>query len=157
MHQSSYDRMAEFCRDYLGTRRDQPLTIVDRGSCDYNGSYRPIFAQPPWRYVGVDLSAGKNVDIVLRDPYRWHELKTESVDVLVSGQTFEHAEFFWETMLEIARVLKPHGLCCIIAPATGHERRVPLDCWRFFTDGFPQLELPRESRKGEQVCLWVRF
>ncbi len=58
--------MAEFCRDYLKTRRDQPLTIVDLGSCDYNGNYRPIFAQPPWRYLGVDLSAGKNVDLVLR-------------------------------------------------------------------------------------------
>ncbi len=66
-------------------------------------------------------------------------MKTESVDVLVSGQTFEHAEFFWETMLEIARVLKPQGLCCIIAPATGREHRVPLDCWRFFTDGFRAL------------------
>jgi len=139
MHPSSYDRMAEFCRDYLAVRRMEALTIVDLGSCDYNGSYRPIFAQKPWRYIGVDLRPGKNVDLVLRNPYHWRELKTESVDVLVSGQTFEHTEFFWETILEIARVLRSNGLCCIIAPATGNEHRFPLDCWRIFADGFRAL------------------
>jgi SAM-dependent methyltransferase len=136
MHPSSYDRMAEFCRDYLAARQGEPLTIVDLGSCDYNGSYRPIFAQKPWRYIGVDLTPGKNVDLLLREAYHWRELKSESVDVVVSGQTFEHTEFFWETILEIARVLKPSGLCCIIAPATGDEHRFPVDCWRFFSDGF---------------------
>lgn len=139
MHPSSYDRMAEFSRDYLAARRDERLTIVDLGSCDYNGSYRPIFAEKRWHYVGVDLTPGKNVDLVLRDPYHWRELKTQSVDVLVSGQTFEHTEFLWETILEIARVLKPGGMCCIIAPATGNEHRFPLDCWRILADGFRAL------------------
>lgn len=131
--------MAEFCRDYLAARQNEPLTIVDLGSCDYNGSYRPIFARAPWRYIGVDLTPGKNVDLVLREAYRWRELKSESVDVLVSGQTFEHTEFLWETILEIARVLKPSGLCCIIAPATGDEHRFPVDCWRIYSDGFRAL------------------
>ena len=139
MHPSSYDRMAEFCRDYLIARRHEALTIVDLGSRDYNGSYRPIFARKPWRYLGVDLAPGDNVDRVLRDPYRWREFKSESVDVIVSGQTFEHTEFFWETILEIARVLKPAGLCCLIAPATGNEHRFPLDCWRILSDGFRAL------------------
>ena len=69
----------------------------------------------------------------------WPELKSRSVDVLVSGQTFEHTEFFWETIMEIYPVLKPGGLCCIIAPATGNEHRFPLDCWRIFADGFRAL------------------
>jgi len=135
MHQSSYDKMADFSHDYLGALRDQPLTILDLGSCDYNGSYRALFDRAPWRYVGADLQAGPNVDLVLPDAYHWRELGSESVDVLVSGQTFEHTEFFWETSLEIARVLKPGGLCCLIAPATGPEHRYPLDCWRIFADG----------------------
>jgi SAM-dependent methyltransferase len=139
MHPSSFDRMAEFCGDYLATRRDEALTIVDLGSCDYNGSYRPIFARQPWHYIGVDLTPGKNVDLVLRDAYNWRELKSASVDVVVSGQTFEHTEFFWETILEINRILKPGGLCCIIAPATGTEHRFSLDCWRIFADGFRAL------------------
>ncbi len=136
MHPSSYDRMAEFARDYLSGREGEALTIVDLGSCDYNGSYRPIFAQKRWRYLGVDLTAGPNVDLILREPYHWRELKSGSIDVVVSGQTFEHTEFFWETMLEIGRVLKPGGICCIIAPASGDEHRFSLDCWRIFSDGF---------------------
>jgi len=136
MHQSSFDKMAEFSRDYLGPLRNQPLTILDLGSCDYNGSYRSLFDRPPWRYIGVDLQAGPNVDLILTDAYFWREIKPESIDVLISGQTFEHTEFFWETSLEITRVLKPGGLCCLIAPAAGPEHRFPLDCWRIFADGF---------------------
>jgi SAM-dependent methyltransferase len=139
MHQSSYDKMAEFCRDYLGSMRSKPLKIVDLGSCNYNGTYRPLFDQSPWHYIGVDLRAGENVDVALRDPYHWREFKSESIDVVVSGQTFEHTEFFWESILEIARILRPHGLCCIIAPAAGPEHRFPLDCWRIFADGFRAL------------------
>ena len=139
MHPSSYDKMAEFRREYLTSRRDEELTIIDLGSCDYNGSYRAIFSHARWRYLGVDLTPGKNVDLVLRDPYYWRELKSESADVLISGQTFEHTEFFWETILEIARVLKPNGLCCLIAPAAGPEHRYPLDCWRIYADGFRAL------------------
>ena len=135
MHPSSYDKMAEFARDYLASAQDKPLTILDLGSYDYNGSYRPLFDQPPWRYIGADLQPGPNVDLVIRDAYRWREVRTASIDVVVSGQTFEHNEFFWETSLEIARVLKPGGFCCLIAPAAGPEHRFPLDCWRIFADG----------------------
>lgn len=175
MHPSSYDRMANFCRDYLGERTQEPLLIVDLGSADYNGSYRPIFAQKPWRYIGVDLEPWKNVDLVLRDAYHWREIKSASVDAVVSGQTFEHTEFFWESILEITRVLKPGGLCCLIAPASGNEHRYPVDCWRIYTDGFRAIaryagltvlhsrthweELPRydaESNKWHESILIAR-
>lgn len=136
MHQHSLDLMEQFRSQYLDARKNEPLVIVDLGSADLNGSYRNLFGRPPWRYLGVDLVASENVDVVLSDPYRWRELDSESIDVVVSGQTFEHTEFFWETMLEIARVLKPRGMCCIIAPSSGPEHRFQRDCWRIFADGF---------------------
>ncbi|MBI3343682.1 MAG: methyltransferase domain-containing protein [Gammaproteobacteria bacterium] len=139
MHQSSLDKMLTFRNEYLGGWQEEQLTIFDLGSQDINGTYKSIFNMPAWRYIGVDMSAGSNVDLVLADPYRWREIKSESVDVLISGQAFEHIEYFWLTMLEIARVLKPGGLCCIIAPAGGHEHRYPVDCWRFYPDGFTAL------------------
>ncbi|MEP6708568.1 MAG: methyltransferase domain-containing protein [Verrucomicrobiota bacterium] len=135
MHQSSFDKMARFCRDYLESRWNEPLTILDLGSHDINGSYRPIFQHSRWRYLGVDLAPGKNVDVVLRDPYHWRELASEMADVVISGQTIEHTEFFWETLEEIARTLKPRGLCCIIVPSSGPEHRFPVDCWRVLSDG----------------------
>ena len=136
MHPSSFDKMAEFRRKYLESRKHEFLTILDLGSQDINGSYRPLFSEPTWRYIGVDMAAGKNVDIILSDPYDWKEIDAASVDVLVSGQTFEHTEYFWLTMQQIALALKPGGLCCILAPSSGPEHRYPVDCWRVYPDGF---------------------
>jgi hypothetical protein len=42
-------------------------------------------------------------------------------------------------MFEIARVLKPGGVAAIIAPSNGVEHRYPVDCWRFYRDGFVAL------------------
>lgn len=131
--------MAEFVQKYLRTKEQEPLRILDLGSQDFNGSYRSLFGRPPWRYLGVDMTAGKNVDLVLRNPYRWREIKAASADVIISGQTFEHTEFFWLTIREIARALKVGGLLCLIAPSAGDEHRYPVDCWRVYPDGLRAL------------------
>ncbi|MBN2437574.1 MAG: methyltransferase domain-containing protein [Deltaproteobacteria bacterium] len=131
--------MLAFRKKYLEDRKNEPLSILDLGSLDVNGSYRDLFQAASWTYRGIDTAPGKNVDIVLRDPYDWREIRSGSADVVISGQAFEHIEFFWMTMLEIARILKPEGLCCIIAPSGGPEHRYPVDCWRFYPDGFSAL------------------
>jgi SAM-dependent methyltransferase len=131
--------MEDFCLRYLRTREDESLLICDLGSQDVNGSYRPLFCCPSWRYLGIDMANGPNVDLVLRTPYHWKEVASGSVDVLISGQALEHIEYFWITMLEVERVLKPGGLCCILAPSSGPEHRYPVDCWRFYPDGMRTL------------------
>lgn len=131
--------MRDFSQRYLSPLAQTPLRILDFGSQDINGSYRDLFARGPWSYVGLDMSPGKNVDIVVRDPYHWKEIPSGSIDVVVSGQAFEHVEYFWMTMLEIHRILKEGGLCCLIAPSAGFEHRYPVDCWRFYPDGFSAL------------------
>jgi SAM-dependent methyltransferase/archaellum component FlaC len=139
MHLSSLDGMREFRQKYLSGKEGSPLKILDLGSMAIGGSYRPIFEESRWEYTGVDVSSGDNVDIVLSDPYSWLEIESCSMDVVISGQAFEHIEYFWRTMTEIARVLKQGGLCCIIAPSGGREHRYPVDCWRFYPDGFRAL------------------
>lgn len=131
--------MLDFKERYLKDMSTEPLLILDLGSLDVNGSYRELFDVSPWLYRGVDMAEGENVDIVLEDPYDWKTIRSNSVDALISGQAFEHIEFFWITMLEIERVLRPGGICCIIAPSGGAEHRYPVDCWRFFADGFAAL------------------
>jgi SAM-dependent methyltransferase len=133
------DKMTAFRDRHLAARSNEPLNILDLGSQDVNGSYRALFENASWKYVGLDMAAGKNVDVVLRTPYIWKEVPSNSADVVVSGQAFEHIQFFWITMLEIARVLKPGGICCILAPSGGPEHRYPLDCWRFYPDGMSSL------------------
>lgn len=85
------------------------------------------------------MSEGPNVDIVPKNLYNWDEIKDDSYDVVISGQAFEHIEFFWLTMSEMVRVLKKDGILCIIAPNGFDEHRYPVDCWRFFTDDLVAL------------------
>jgi len=136
MHISSYDHMKRIAEKYLDA--DEKLNIYDLGSYDVNGSYKPIFDNPNWTYKGIDLEAGPNVDIVLSNPYRW-PLASESADVIVSGQAFEHIEYFWETWMEMVRALKPGGKILLIAPSRGPEHRFPQDCWRFYPDAYHAL------------------
>jgi len=154
MHKSSYDKVLNFRQRFLAGKENEPLQILDIGSHDVNGSYRPIFDVPAWQYIGADLEPGRNVDIVLRHPYRWSELPSSSVDVLVSGQTFEHVSQPWAAILELARVLAPGGICCIIAPSSGPEHRYPVDCWRIYPDGFVALAALAELEVQEVVTQW---
>jgi SAM-dependent methyltransferase len=154
MHQSSYDKMQAFRRDYLAGREGESLHILDLGSQDVNGCYRSLFAEPRWQYRGLDMEAGANVDLVLRRPYVWRELVSSSVDVLISGQAFEHIRYFWISMLEVARVLKPGGLCCILAPSSGPEHRYPVDCWRFYPDGLQSLAFFAQMEVLQACTQW---
>ncbi len=137
MHISSLTNMIKFVEKYLD--KEKKYKILDIGSQEVegeaNGSYRLAFNNSNWEYVGCDIVAGKNVDIVLKEPYKWQNIKRKSFDCVVCGQMLEHDEFFWLTMLEIRRILKPEGLCCIIAPSGGPEHKYPVDCYRYYPDG----------------------
>lgn len=137
-------------------------TVVDIGSLDINGSYRAIFESRGWRYVGCDAAPGKNVDVLLADPYAL-PFEDGSADLVVSGQALEHIEFFWLTMAEIARILRPGGLAFLIAPSRGPEHRFPVDCWRFYPDGFralarwARLEVLHAQTDWPERRWWRRF
>src|SRR5262245_9496749 len=146
--------MTGFRDRYLSTRAQEPLRILDVGSLDVNGSYRPLFYGPRWQYTGLDMAAGPNVDLVVRTPYVWREVASGSADVVISGQAFEHIKYFWVTMLEIARVLRIGGICCILAPSSGPEHRYPVDCWRFYPDGLGALAEFARLETVEAITQW---
>jgi SAM-dependent methyltransferase len=131
--------MKWFVDTYVPVNHNVKLKVLDIGSYNVNGSYKELFDDSKFEYTGLDIEKGPNVDIVVKNPYIWDEVKTDSYDIVISGQTFEHAEFFWVTMSEITRVLKKDGLMCIIAPNVLQEHRYPVDCYRFFTDGMIAL------------------
>lgn len=140
MHKSSYLKMEWFKNVYLNA--SDHLEILDVGSFDggENYNYRNIFNEENWNYTGLDFEAGNNVDIVVADIYNWFEIEDNSYDVIISGQFFEHLEFFWLTMAQIERVLKPGGFVCIIAPSDGPKHGGSLNnCYKFYEDGFRAL------------------
>lgn len=139
MHKSSMMRMKWFIDEYASQIDKENIKVLDVGSYNVNGSYKDLFTEEKYDYTGLDMEEGPNVDIVLDKPYDWSSIKTDSYDIVISGQAFEHIEFFWITMSEMARVLKKDSLICIIAPNGFAEHRYPVDCYRFFSDGMIAL------------------
>lgn len=142
MHESSHETMRAFVRTHLAAARGRELQILDFGSQIVDGqplSYTDLLDDPAWHYRGLDIAEGVNVDVVVGDAYDWSEVESDSIDLVISGQALEHVEYFWASMFEIVRVLKPGGITAIIAPSSGFEHRYPVDCWRFYRDGFDAL------------------
>jgi O-antigen biosynthesis protein len=140
MHQSSFNIMSQFHNLVRKHFQDRRIKVLDVGSYGVNGTYKEIFCdENRFSYTGLDLQSGPNVDYVPEDPYAWPELEDESFDVIISGQAFEHIEFPWLIMEEIAKKLNHNGLACIVAPSRGPEHKYPVDCWRYYPDGFRAL------------------
>ncbi len=154
MHKSSYENMKRFVDKYLNNYKSKNIKILDVGSQDINGSYKPLFNDPYWKYTGLDVVKGENVDVVIKDMYDWKEIESNAYDIVISGQVLEHIEFFWVTMCEITRVLKKDGICCIIVPSSGCEHKYPVDCWRFFPDGVKALARYAKLESLEVYNCW---
>jgi SAM-dependent methyltransferase len=135
MHPSSYALMQDFVDRCLAAAPE--VEVLDVGSADVNGTYRPLFERPGWRYTGLDIAPGPNVDVVVAGQL-W-PLPEAIFDAVISGSAFEHISRLWQTITEIRFVLKPGGYCCLIAPASGPEHRHPVDCWRILPDGWRAL------------------
>ena len=117
--------------------RRQP-TVLDVGSYDVNGTYRPLVEGLGWTYNGLDLQPGPNVDIVASDPDRY-PIADGAYDVVISGSTMEHVARPWRWVPELVRVLRPGGLLAIVTHWQFPEHRYPMDYWRFMVDGMRLL------------------
>ena len=144
MHETSIENMKYFIETYLGDMRN--LTVLDVGSLDINGSYRPLF--PNTTYHGLDIQSGDNVDIVAENPYCW-DIRNNTYDCVVSGQTFEHIKYPEKTINEINRVLKTNGWLCIIAPSRGQRHEEP--DYRRYT-AYTMLDLIRPYNYRVMEC-----
>lgn len=137
MHKSAMLRMEWFIEKYV--KDGENVKVLDVGSYDIFGCYKELFKGYKLQYIGLDIEEGPNVDFVPKDAYAWDELEDESFDYVISGNAFEHIEFPWLTIREIYKKLKEGGFVCILAPNSINEHRYPLDCYRYYADGFRAL------------------
>jgi len=138
MHDSALESFIEFKKIYLDSKQSKKITITEIGSQAINSSVKNSLNEK-YDYTGVDITAGENVDIVLKDPYKL-PFSDESIDAVISISTFEHTEFFWLTYLEILRILKPDGLFFLNVPSNSKFHRHSSDNWRFYPDSSIALE-----------------
>jgi len=140
MHQESLDIMQHYL-EQIEKLLPAPISVLDVGSRRIgdirdSSTYHDLVSDK-YNYVGLDVEAGNNVDIVVDEPYSWNI--TSQFDLVISGQAFEHIEFPWLTICEIAKVLKPGGYAVIIVPTVPIIHRYPVDCWRILPDGLTAL------------------
>ncbi|MCT4368474.1 MAG: methyltransferase domain-containing protein [Synechococcaceae cyanobacterium MAG-AL2] len=69
------------------------------------GGYRYLF--PNATYIGIDVSQGPGVDHVC--PGQDAEFPTNSFDVVISTECFEHNQFWRETLANMIRMCRPGG------------------------------------------------
>jgi len=135
MHKESYELMNEMLGHVSG---GDSLNVLDVGSYNVNGTFRPLVENRGWRYTGLDTAAGPNVDVVTKNPFSF-PFDDGAFDVVISGSTMEHVTTIWEWLPELVRVLRPGGFLAIHTHWRFPEHRYPVDCWRIMPDGMRHL------------------
>ncbi len=150
MHDTAHEHGRLFFEFYGADMR----TVVELGSQDVNGSLRDHCPEGV-HYIGLDVMPAKGVDLVI-DPTATLPLATGTADAVVTSSAFEHDICFWDTFLELTRILRPGGLLYVNVPSNGDFHRYPLDCWRFYPDAGVAL-VQWAGRRGIQIELIESF
>lgn len=114
MHQQAYDFVARHCADLIAPR------VLEVGSCDVNGSVRPLFAGAR-AYHGIDVVEGPGVDEVA-DGAIWRS--PGAFEVAVSTEVLEHAPRWAAMLFGMWEGLVPGGrliVTCATDPRPPHS------------------------------------
>mgnify|MGYP001567437790 CR=1 FL=1 len=103
--------------------------VLEIGSLNINGTARDYFKADEW--VGIDMIAGKDVDLVVNAHDIHIYWQFQVFDTIVCMNTLEHDNKFWLTLEQINKVLKKGGLLIYAQPTINfpiHDH--PGDYWR---------------------------
>lgn len=117
--------------------------ILEVGSYNENGSARSIFQDGAASYIGVDMRAGRDVDLVMNADSLMFE--SASFDLVICTEMLEHDQRPWKSIPEMWRVLRPGG--SLLLTARGFDEYqgcygrhdCPGDFWRFNPNSFNVL------------------
>jgi len=136
MHYNSLYSIRYFVQKYLDPKK--PLNVLEVGSFSPADPSKDLILRryfrdnPNWKFTGMDIAPGRNVDIVSEKMYKY-PFKDGEFDVVVSANTMEHVKNIFLWMKELARV--SNNLVCVVVPANHPEHKYPIDCWRVYPDG----------------------
>lgn len=99
---------------FLEALQSQPTgTIVEIGGRARSGVVRTELFPAGWKYVGCDIKAGPNVDVVCDAHELSAHFEPESVDAMFSISTFEHLAMPWKVVIEMSRIMKQGAVAFI--------------------------------------------
>ena len=120
------------------------VSVVEVGSLNINGTVRALFSE--CNYVGVDLGAGKDVDVI----GEFHTLNFSPPDVVISVETLEHDIHWRETLEHMHATVKAGGLM-IVTWATPPSQRTTIG-----TSGRPTLRASCPAISSRSNSWWRR-
>jgi SAM-dependent methyltransferase len=110
--------------------------VLEVGSQDVNGSIRPfVEALQPQEYTGVDMVAGKDVDVICNSSGLIERFGKDSFDLVISTSLIEHVQDWKAAVHNMKGVCKPGGLILLTTCAFGFQYHgYPYDFWRYELD-----------------------
>jgi len=116
MHPAVYEWVGKFATD-------EPVSVLDLGGRDVNGTCRPLFpnAAP---YVVIDLIQAADVTIV-GDAAKWNP--NRRYDVVLSTEVFEHTSRWPEMCATARRALAPGGVFVVTCAGPGRAPHSGVD------------------------------
>lgn len=117
----------------------QPDRVLEVGSLNINGSARSVFQEADTEYIGIDQIEGRDVDIVdnAYDLEMIFPTKDFWFDLVICCETLEHDPYFWITIEQMKKVLKPGGWLIITTPGIKLQKHdYPEDYYRFFGETY---------------------
>lgn len=109
--------------------------VLEIGSKDYGSTpdYRKLF--PSSMYVGVDLSAGKGVDVVADVSWELEDFTAqvgrEKFDAIIIFSVLEHCLNVHKICVNIEKLLSENGTLFVSVPFSWEYHGFPDDYWRF--------------------------
>jgi hypothetical protein len=120
-------------------RERPPGVLLELGSRARSGRDNNRYVPSGWDYLGLDIHAGPNVDVV-GDAHELSALvPSNHFDAVMSFSVLEHLLMPWKVAIELNRVMKDGalGLCSTHQAWPVHD--APWDFWRFSKDAWAGL------------------
>ena len=89
--------------------------VLEVGSLNINGTVRDFFTD--CYYIGIDVAAGKDVDVVCEG--QDYNAPSDSFDVTISCECFEHNPQWVKTFANMYRMTRPGGIVIMTCATTG--------------------------------------
>lgn len=107
--------------------------VLEVGSYNVNGTVRPLIERySPQRYLGVDASAGPNVDEVVECGQLVDHFGESSWNMVISTEMLEHVRDWKDCLENLIKVVAEDGLLVITTRSPGFPYHpFPEDHWRY--------------------------
>jgi SAM-dependent methyltransferase len=128
-----------------GIANNDASSVLEIGAREVAGKSMCRQRLPLARYTGFDFHPGAHVDVV-GDAHRLSDyFAPNSFDVVYCAAVYEHLAMPWVVSEEIAKVLRPGGVACVLTHFSYSEHEMP---WHFFQFNSTGLEALFNQRLG---------